>query len=53
MSSNIPFLQLSCPLYHLDAKNIFLHGDLLKEVYIEQPLGFVAQGVSIEAVFAS
>ena len=27
-------------------KNAFLHGDLAKEVYMEQQLGFVAQGES-------
>jgi len=31
-----------CPLYQLDFKNIFRNGDLQKETYIEQPLGFVA-----------
>ncbi|RVX21356.1 Retrovirus-related Pol polyprotein from transposon RE2 [Vitis vinifera] len=36
----------SWPLYQLDIKNAFLHGDLAKEVYMEQPLGFVAQGES-------
>ena len=30
----------------MDIKNAFLHGDLAKEVYIEQPPGFVAQGES-------
>ena len=34
------------PLYQLDIKNVFFHGDLAKEVYIEQPPGFVAQGES-------
>ncbi|RVW66861.1 Retrovirus-related Pol polyprotein from transposon RE1 [Vitis vinifera] len=36
----------SWPLYQLDIKNVFLHGDLVEEVYMEQPLGFVAQGES-------
>ncbi|RVW87785.1 Retrovirus-related Pol polyprotein from transposon RE2 [Vitis vinifera] len=34
------------PLYQLDIKNVFLHGDLAKEVYMEQLPGFVAQGES-------
>ena len=34
----------SWPLYQLDIKNAFLHGDLAEEGYLKQPPGFVAQG---------
>ena len=36
----------SWPLFQLDIKNVFLHGDLVEKLYMEQPLDFVAQGES-------
>ena len=33
----------SWSLFQLDIKNVFLHGDLAEEAYIDQSPGFVAQ----------
>ena len=35
-----------CPQYQLDIKKAILYGDLIKEVYMKKPPGFVAQGES-------
>lgn len=34
-------------LYQIDFKNVILHGELKEDVYMEQPLGLVAQWQSI------
>jgi len=37
-------------LHQLDIKNVSLHGDLEKEVYMKQPLRFVAPGSLVRSV---
>jgi hypothetical protein len=31
----------SCPVHHLDMKNVFLHDTLSKTIYCSQPTGFI------------
>ena len=31
-------------VYQLDIKSVFLHGELKKDVYVEQPLGYIQKG---------
>ena len=37
-------VNLNWSLHHLDVSNAFLYGDLIEQVFMEQPLGYVAQG---------
>jgi len=36
-------VNVSWPLFQLDLKNAFLYGDLKEDVYLEQPIGYVAK----------
>ena len=35
---------MNLEIEQLDVKTIFLHGDLEKEIYMEQPEGFIIKG---------
>ncbi|KAL0329494.1 UNVERIFIED_CONTAM: Retrovirus-related Pol polyprotein from transposon TNT 1-94 [Sesamum radiatum] len=37
-------VNLNLPMYQMDIKNAFLYGDLNENIYMEQPLSYVAQG---------
>lgn len=32
------------PIHHMDVKSTFLNGNLMEEVYVRQPTGFVVAG---------
>ena len=41
-------INLDWSLKQFDAKNVFLHGDLLEEVYMDPPLGFTPKEGSVQ-----